>query len=135
LLKVLGMWLWIVPIALWALALWLARGGRRAIMRLIGISAVVGGLLVLVVRRLSGSIIVDRLSPAESVKVAAGNAWEILPSALRDGGLTLLFLGVVMLVAVWLVGPSRSGTATRRWLAPFLARWEIAFGAARAPRP
>jgi hypothetical protein len=132
LLKVLGMWLWIVPIALWALALWLARGRRRSIMRLIGISAVVGGLLVLVVRRLSGSIIVDRLSPAESVKVAAGNAWEILTSALRDGGLTLLFLGVAMLVAVWLVGPSRSGTATRRWLAPFLARWEIAFGAAAA---
>jgi hypothetical protein len=132
LLKVLGMWLWIVPIALWALALWLARGRRRSIMRLIGISAVVGGLLVLVVRRLSGSIIVDRLSPAESVKVAASHAWEILTSALRDGGLTLLFLGVVMLVAVWLVGPSRSGTATRRWLAPFLARWEIAFGAAAA---
>lgn len=132
LLKVLGMWLWIVPIALWALALWLARGRRRSIMRLIGISAVVGGLLVLVVRRLSGSIIVDRLSPAESVKVAASHAWDILTSALRDGGLTLLFLGVVMLVAVWLVGPSRSGTATRRWLAPFLARWEIAFGAAAA---
>src|SRR4029453_15115472 len=132
LLKVLGMWLWIVPIALWALALWLARGRRRPIMRLIGISAVVGGLLVLVVRRLSGSIIVDRLSPAESVKVAASHAWDILTSALRDGGLTLLGLGVIMLVAVWLVGPSRSGTATRRWLAPFLARWEIAFGAAAA---
>jgi hypothetical protein len=132
LLKVLGLWLWVVPIALWAIALWLARGRRRAIMRMIGISAVVGGLLVLVVRRVAGSVIVDRLSPAESVKVAASHAWEILTSALRDGGLTLLFLGVVMLVGVWLVGPSRSGTATRRWLAPFLARWEIAFGAAAA---
>jgi hypothetical protein len=132
LLKVLGMWLWIVPIALWAVALWLARGRRRPIMRLIGISAVIGGLLVLVVRRVAGSVIVDRLSPAESVKVAASHAWEILTSALRDGGLTLLFLGVFMLIAVWLVGPSKSGTATRRWLAPFLARWEIAFGAAAA---
>ena len=129
LLKVLGLWLWVVPIALWAIALWLARGRRRAIMRMIGISAVVGGLLVLVVRRLAGSYIVDDLSPAESVKVAASHAWEILTSALRDGGLTLLFLGVVMLIAVWLIGPSRSGTATRRWLAPFIARWEIAFGA------
>ena len=34
------------------------------------------------------------------------------------------------LIAVWLVGPSRSGTAARRGLAPFLARWEIAYGAA-----
>ena len=36
------------------------------------------------------------------------------------------------LIAVWLVGPSRSGTATRRGLAPFLARWEIAYGGAAA---
>jgi hypothetical protein len=132
LLKVLGLWLWLVPLVLWALALWIARGRRRAIMRMIGISAIVVGLLILVVRRVAGSIIVDRLSPAESVKVAAGDAWEILTASLRDGGLTLLFLGVVMLVAVWLVGPSRSGTATRRWLAPYLARPEIAFGAAAA---
>jgi hypothetical protein len=132
LLKVLGMWLWLVPIALWAIALWLARGRRRTILRMIGISSIVAGLLVLVVRRLAGSIIVDRLSPAESVKVAAGNAWDILTASLRDGGLTLLGLGVIMLVAVWLVGPSRSGTASRRWLAPYIARAEIAFGAAAA---
>jgi hypothetical protein len=42
----------------------------------------------------------------------------------------LVGLGVVSLVAVWLVGPSLSGTASRRELAPFLARWEIAFGTA-----
>jgi len=132
LLKVLGLWLWLVPLVLWALALWIARGRRRAIMRMIGISAIIVGLLILVVRRVAGSIIVDRLSPAESVKMAAGDAWEILTASLRDGGLTLLFLGVVMLVAVWLVGPSRSGTATRGWLAPYLARPEIAFGAAAA---
>jgi hypothetical protein len=132
LLKVLGMWLWLVPIALWAIALWLARGRRRTILRMIGISSIVAGLLVLVVRRLAGSIIVDRLSPAESIKVAAGNAWDILTASLRDGGLTLLGLGVIMLVAVWLVGPSRSGTASRRWLAPYIARAEIAFGAAAA---
>jgi hypothetical protein len=132
LLKVLGMWLWLVPIALWAIALWLARGRRRTILRMIGISSIVAGLLVLVVRRLAGSTTVDRLSPAESVKVAAGNAWDILTASLRDGGLTLLGLGVIMLVAVWLVGPSRSGTASRRWLAPYIARAEIAFGAAAA---
>jgi hypothetical protein len=132
LLKVLGLWLWLVPLVLWALALWIARGRRRAIMRMIGISAIIVGLLILVVRRVAGSIIVDRLSPSESVKTAAGDAWNILTASLRDGGLTLLFLGVVMLVAVWLVGPSRSGTATRQWLAPYLARPEIAFGAAAA---
>ena len=47
---------------------------------------------------------------------------------LADGGKTVLGLGLVAVFAVWLSGPSRSGTATRRELAPFLMRPEIAFG-------
>jgi hypothetical protein len=130
--KVLGMWLWLVPIALWAAALWLARGRRRAILRMIGISSIVAGLIVLVVRRVVGSTVIDELSPAESVKVAAGDAWDILTSLLRDGGLTLLGLGVIILVAVWIAGPSTRATSSRRWLAPYIARAEIAFGGAAA---
>jgi hypothetical protein len=130
LLKVLGLWLWIVPIVLWAVALWLARGRRRGILRLIAFSSIIAGLLVLVVRRVAGSNIVDELSPSESVKEAAGDAWDILTSQLRDGGLTLLGIGAILLVAVWIAGPSRWATAARRWLAPYIARPELAFGAA-----
>jgi hypothetical protein len=132
LLKVLGMWLWLVPIALWAVALWLARGRRRAILRMIAFSSIIAGLLVLVVRRVAGSTVVDELAPTESVKEAAGDAWEILTSQLRDGGLTLLGIGVAFLVAVWVAGPSKRATTVRRWLAPYIARPEIAFGAAAA---
>ncbi len=118
LLKVLGMWLWLVPIALWAVALWLARGRRRAILRMIAFSSIIAGLLVLVVRRVGGSTVVDELVPtgAESVEKAVGDAWEILTSQLRDGGLTLLGIGVILLVAVWIAGPSRRATAARRWI-------------------
>ena len=130
--KVLGIWLWVVPIALWAIALWVARGRRRAILRMVGISSIIVGLLVLVVRRIAGSMVVDELATAESVKVAAGDAWDILTSQLRDGGLTLIGLGVILLVAVWLVGPSDWATDSRRFLAPYVARAEIAFGAAAA---
>jgi hypothetical protein len=129
-LKVLGMWLWIVPIVLWAVALWLAGGRRRGILRLIAFSSIIAGLLVLVVRRVAGSNIVDELAPSESVKEAAGDAWDILTSQLRDGGLTLLGIGVILLAAVWIAGPSRWATAARRWLAPYIARPELAFGAA-----
>jgi hypothetical protein len=132
LLKVLGMWLWLVPIALWAAALWLARGRRLGILRMVAISSIVAGLIVLVVRRVVGSVVVDELAPTESVQVAAGDAWDILTSLLRDGGLTLLGLGVIILVAVWIAGPSRRATESRRWLAPYIARAEIAFGAAAA---
>ncbi len=129
-LKVLGTWLWLVPVALWALALWLARGRRRNILRMIGISAIVAGLLVLVIRRIAGSYVVDALATTESVEQAAGDAWDILTSLLRDGGLTLLGIGVILLVAVWIAGPSTYATDARRWLAPHIARAEIAFGGA-----
>jgi|SRR5215218_1314315 len=130
--KVLGTWLWLIPIALWAAALWLGRGRRRAILRMIAFSSILAGLIVLVARRVAGSIVVDELAPTESVREAAGDAWDILTSLLRDGGLTLLGLGVIILVAVWIAGPSKRATASRRLLAPYIARAEIAFGAAAA---
>ena len=128
--KVLGLWLWIVPIILWAAALWLAEGRRRGILRMIAISSILAGLLVLVVRRIAGSEVVDQLANTESVRVAAGDAWDILTAQLRDGGLTLLGLGVIILVALWLAGPSEWATGSRRWMAPYIARAEIAFGVA-----
>jgi hypothetical protein len=132
LLKTLGMWLWLLPIALWAIALWIARGRRRSILRTIAIGTILAGLLVLVVRRLAGSFLVDELVPSTAVRPAAQDAWDILTAQLRDGGLTFLGLGVIVLVAVWLVGPSKSGVSVRRGLAPYLARAEIAYGVAGA---
>jgi hypothetical protein len=131
-LKVLGTWLWLVPIILWAVALWLARGRRLGILQMIAISSIVAGLLVLVLRRLAGSAAVDELAPTESVQVAAADAWDILTSLLRDGGLTLLGLGVIILVGAWIAGPSGRAADSRRWLAPYIERAEIAFGAAAA---
>ena len=61
---------------------------------------------------------------------AAHDAWDILTAQLRDGGFTFVGLGVILLVALWLVGSSQSGVSARRALAPYLARPEIAFGVA-----
>jgi hypothetical protein len=128
--KVLGSWLWLLPLALWAGALGLARGRRLSILRMIAFGAIFAGFLVLVLRRLGGSFVVDELAPSTAVQPAAQNAWDIFTSLLRDGGFTLLGLGVIVLVAVWLAGPSTSGVAARQALAPYLARPEIAFGVA-----
>jgi hypothetical protein len=132
LLDFLGLWLWAVPILLWAVALWLAEGRRRDILRMIGFSAILAGLLVVVVKRIVGSIVVDELATTESVEEAAGDAWDIVTGLLRDGGLTLMGIGVLLLVAVWIAGPSRYATGSRRWLAPHIARAELAFGGAAA---
>jgi hypothetical protein len=119
-----------VPLLLFGAALALASGRRRAILRSIGIVTIVTGLLVLAIRRLAGSYVVDTLAPTASAETAAGNAWDILTRQLSDGGWTFIGLGVVLLVAVWISGVGRSATAARTELAPFLARAEIAFGAA-----
>ena len=126
-LKFLGMWLWLLPIALWAAALWIARDNRRSILRMIAVGSILIGLIVLVLRRVGGSYIVDSLVPSISVQPAANDAWDILTSQLRDGGFTFLGLGVILLVALWLAGPSPSGVSVRGWLAPYLARPGIAY--------
>jgi hypothetical protein len=130
LLKRVAMVLWLVPFLLWAIALWLARGRRRAILRTIGLGLIAVGLLVLVVRKLAGDYVVDDLVRSDSVRPAVQDAWSILTALLADGGWTVLGLGVIAVFAVWLSGPSASARATRRELAPFLVRPELAYGAA-----
>jgi hypothetical protein len=129
-LKFLGSWLWVLPIALWAIALFIAGDRRRSILRTIAVGTILAGLLVLVLRRLGGSFLVDELVPSTTVQPAAHDAWDILTAQLRDGGFTFVGLGVILLVSLWLTGTSRSGVSTRKELAPYLVRPEIAFGVA-----
>ena len=59
LLKVVGPIAWLLALIVAAIAIWLAAGRRRAILRSLSIALLVVGLLVLVVRRVAGSIVVD----------------------------------------------------------------------------
>jgi hypothetical protein len=72
--------------------------------------------------------VVDNLVESESVRPAAQASWDIFTNLLADGAWTVIMLGVVALLGVWLAGPSRSATAVRRDLAPFAVRPDIAFG-------
>jgi len=128
--QILGRFLWLVPLALAALATWLAGDRKRSIVRELAIGAIAAGLIVLVARSVGGNYVVDNLVQTESVRPAAADAWEILTALLRDGGRTLVGIGLVLLLGVWLVGPGARATAVRRYLAPWLARPEIAYGAA-----
>ena len=130
LLDTLGRFIWLIPLAFAALAIWLAGERRRSIVRSLAIGAIVAGTLVLVARSVAGNYFVDNLVQVDSVRPAASDAWEILTALLRDGARTLVGVGVVLLVGVWLVGPGARATAVRRRLAPWLERPEIAYGAA-----
>ena len=121
-------WIWVLPFLLWGIALWLARGRRRIELRAIALGLVVAGVLVLVVRSIAGSYVVDELTTTSSVEVAAAEAWEIVTSLLADGAWAAISIGLVGLVGVWLAGDGRSGSASRRWLAPVFARPGLTYG-------
>jgi hypothetical protein len=130
LLDTLGRFLPYLTLLIAALAVWIAAGRRRETLRGIAIGAIVAGLLVVVLRGIVGNHVVDALTATGTSTDPARDAWNILTSLLKDGGLTLAGLGVIALVGVWYAGETRSGIAARRELAPLVARWEIAYGAA-----
>jgi hypothetical protein len=117
-----------VPLILLAIALWLAKGRRRAVLRTAALGLIGVGLLVLIVRKVGGTYVVDNLVETDSVRPAAQNSWNIFTELLADGAWTVIGMGVVALLGLWLSGASKSATAVRRDLAPFAVRPEIIFG-------
>jgi hypothetical protein len=110
----------IVSLALFALAIWLARGRRRLTLRTTGWCFVGVGVFTLLIRRIGGDWVVDGLVRAESVKPAASDSWDIGTGLLRAIAIALVIYGLVIVAAAWLAGPTRSGQAVRRALAPSL---------------
>ena len=125
-----GRVLWFLALIVAGIALWLAAGRRRETLRALAIGAIVGGALLLVARRVAGNHILDALVEPGSAREAAGDAWDIVTALLVDGGRTLLGFGVILLIGAWAAGPTDLARRWRGRLAPHIARWEIAYGAA-----
>jgi hypothetical protein len=127
--KALTIFLVFVVFALYGLAIYLAGGHRRRIFRAVAVSFLFAGILVLVVRRLVGTAVIDSLVKADTVKPAGNAAWSIGTDLLRDIGIALLAYGAVGLIGAWLAGPTRWATGIRRWLAPtFRSQPGVVFG-------
>ncbi len=127
LLNTLGLWLWVVPLLLFGAAVAIVPGRRRLELRAIALAAILVGLLILMLRGIAGRYIVENLVQYDSSRPAAQDAWNIITDLLRQGGWTIVGLGVILLFGVWLAGPSRTGSASRRFVAPFLAHWWMAY--------
>ena len=125
-------WMWLVAIAVAALAIWLARGRRRIELRALAIGVLAVGLLMLVVRRAAGGYLVDELAKDDSVKPAVQDAWNILTQTLADRAWVWITLGLVTLAGVWFVGETRRAAQARRAAQPVLenrlATYAIAAG-------
>ncbi len=113
-------WMWLVALAVAALAIWLAPGRRRVELRALAIGVLLVGLLMLAVQRVAGGYLVDQLVKDDSVKPAAREAWSILTQVLADRAWVWITLGVVTLLGVWFVGETARAAQARRIAEPVL---------------
>jgi hypothetical protein len=109
-----------VSLALFVLAVALAPGWRRLALRRTGWCFIALGLFVLLARRVAGNRVVDDLVSSESIKPAVRATWTIGTSLLYDLAVAMVVYGVIIVLAAWLVGPTRPAVAVRRALAPSL---------------
>jgi hypothetical protein len=107
----------IAAVALYVLALLLAAGWRRRVLRSIGWCLIACGALLLVARKLIEPHIVGVLVTDNSVRPAANDAWLIATIWLRNAAYIELVLGAVLVVGAWLAGPTRIARALRSPLA------------------
>jgi hypothetical protein len=126
-LRLVAAWIWVVALAFWIAAVYLARDRRKEI-RAIAVGFVVIGLVVLLVRRLAGDYVINKLSATPSQDQAIRSIWDILTRLLIDAAWAAIAVGIVALIGVWLIGPSRRGTQARHWLAPYLERPGLTYG-------
>jgi hypothetical protein len=131
--KLLDVWLAPLVLALFALAVYLARGFRRETVRNIGWAFVLVGLSVLVVRRVGGESVIDSLVAAAN-RDAMGGVWISATDILGSIGRATVLYGLLGVLAATLAGPTVAGTSARRWMAPVLndrpgVAWAVAGGA------
>ena len=129
LLKTLAIVLVVLALALFALAVYLARGWRREALRACGIGLLFAGVAALVARAVAGNAVVDALATTASVQPAAEAAWSIGTSLLVQVATATVIYGAVILIGAWLAGPTSSAQSVRRWLAPGLREPRWAWGA------
>jgi hypothetical protein len=129
-LKGLSLILPLITLALYALAIYLARGWRREAVRAWGISWMLIGLLVLIIRSVAGEALVGSLAGSDSVEPAIGAVWDIATSLLRNGGIAMFAYGLLILLGAVLAGPLGFARAIRRSLAPLLRDRLSAYAAA-----
>jgi hypothetical protein len=123
-------WLWIIAVALWALAVYLSRDRRLRTLRGIAYGLLFVGLAVLAAIHVGGRFLVDNLVRVDANKQAAENAFGIVTANLKTSAWTLAAIAIILIVGGWLSGPERRATDLRMRAAPILRDYpEYVWGA------
>jgi hypothetical protein len=124
----------ILALALYALAVWLARrqpGGMRRAVLASAIGLALAALLVLVVRRVVGNQVITAITGDGPLLEAARDVWRIATTLLAELAAVLIAVGVLGLAGAWLAGDGRRASALRARVAPVLAgRPDLVYGIA-----
>ena len=126
--KTIAIALVILMLALFALAIYLAKGWRREALRACGFGLLAAGGVALVARSLAGDAVVEALASTEGVRPAADATWTIGTSLLEEAAGAMVAYGIVIVLAAWLAGPTKAAVATRARLAPWLREPAYAYG-------
>jgi hypothetical protein len=117
--RVLSVWLLVAVLVLYGLAIYLARGRRRATLRNAGFGFAIAGVLVLIIRNLLGSYLTDALA-SPGYEPATHRLYLIGTSVLGQIGQAALLYGLVAALGAILAGPTGAAIWLRRHLAPTL---------------
>jgi len=116
--RFLSYFLFFLVIAIYALAVYLATGRRRTVLMGVGVSGIVIGLIVLVIRRFAGNYLINALTSNPIQKPAVSVVWAVETELLRNVGINILIYGFFVILAAWIAGPSRPARWVRRVLTP-----------------
>jgi hypothetical protein len=118
-----------LAVVLFALAVYLSPGRRRRVLAYAGAGFIVAGLVVLIGRNVVGGFVVDSLATTAGIQPATEAVWSIGTGMLRDVAQAAVIIGIPVVVAAWLAGPTRPAVALRRAAAPWLRdRPGVAYG-------
>ena len=115
-LNILGPVLFVVIVALYSLAVWLARGRRRLTLRNVGWSIIVVGILLITIRRVTGNYVESIISNAQ-YSVAGKIIFGILSELLFDTAWVLISWGAIIVAGRLSIGPGRIAVWARRTVA------------------
>ncbi len=127
LLEKLALWLTLLALVLFGLAIYLARGWRREALRAVGFAFIAVGIVVAAARGFAGDSLVNTLASTDAVKPAVTNTYDIGTSLLADGAGAMAFYGIVIVLGAWLAGPGGLATNVRRALTPLMHNRAIGY--------
>lgn len=118
--KGLALLLCLLSLAAFAGAVQLSRGQRWVALLMTSGALIASAFAVLIVRRIAGAVIVERLVEDPGVRPAAESAWAIGTGLLTAIATTVIVFAMLLAVAAWLAAPAPSSRQVRRFLAPGL---------------